>query len=257
MPQTNVQNEKSIRFGSCILRINGVNIGALKNAKFTVEVNSSQLKADNAWLNMRKKVESAKVSCDAWEISVDNIAKFDGLGEVSSTPASPKQVTGEMLEIAGKTLKKGTSFTLKGRQNDGTIATAITLKNGSETIPATKYAVGLVNGYTQIIYTGDDIAKLSDGGLKVDYTHTPSARKTYKVKDVVKLIETSHIELENTDADGKKFIIEIPAAYNTKGPDLTFQADDKLEDVMQYPLEFEAKPTADNDLYYIHDEQSV
>lgn len=256
MPQTNVQNEKSIRLGSCILRINGTNIGALQNAKLEVEVETSQLKADNAHLLPRKKYKSVKVSCDAWEISIDNIALFDGIGEVLSTPASPKQITGEVLQKSG-TLKKGTSFTLKGRQADGSVATAITLKNGSETIASGKYQVVAIDGITKIIYMGDEIAKLNEGGLSVDYTHTPAQNKEYRAKDIIKLLETSHIELENTDADGKKFIVEIPAAYNTKGPSFDFQNDDKLDEVMKYPLEFEALARPGEPLFIIRDEQAI
>lgn len=258
MAQTTVQNEKSIRLGSCICRVNGVNIGALQNAKFVVEVATSQLKADNAELDPRKKVTSAKVTCDAWEINIDNLAKFDGIGTVSSTPASPKTVTGEKLLDGGQRLKKGTSLILAGAQHDGSVATAITLKNGSATIPSSDYAVGLTtDGKTQIVYTGNEINAVNAAGLKVDYTYTPAARKTYVVKDVIKLIETFPVELENTDADGKKFIIELPKAYNTKGVDFDFQSDDKLDEVMKYPLEFMAQPIPNKDLYYIHDEQAV
>lgn len=254
MAQTTVQNERSIRLGSAKLLVDGVDIGALQNAKLEVKMEVFQLKPDNAELTPRKKISSAKISCDAWEITIDNLQKFSGVGQVTSTTATAQNVTGEILAHTGTTVAKGEIFQLKNANADGSVVTAVTLKNGANTIPAAQYTLGVRDGRAFIVYTGAALT-LADN-LVIDYTYTPAAKKTYTMRDVITLIETHRIELINTDEHGKKFIVEFPRAYNVSGIDMAFQADDKLDDVMKTPLEFQAMATPNKELCYIHDEQA-
>ena len=60
MAQTTVQNERSIRLGSAKLLVDGVDIGALQNAKLEVKMEVFQLKPDNAELTPRKKFRRLK-----------------------------------------------------------------------------------------------------------------------------------------------------------------------------------------------------
>lgn len=254
--QTTVQNEKAIRLGSGILRVDGINIGALQNAKLSVKLETSQLKADNAILDPRRKVSEAKISCDSWEINLEKLAKFTGIGTINKVSAEALTIESEIIAEKDTRVRRGQVFSLKEKNGNGEAATIVQINNGNGADIKASFTPNVIDGKTFLTYTGGD-ASILEGGLKVKYTVTPTARATYTLKDIASLIRTSRVEFENTNAEGKKFIIEFPRAYNVGGIDLAFQSDEKLDEVMKLPLEFQALATPDKDLLYIHDEQAV
>lgn len=257
MATTKVQNERSVRVGSGVLKKGGVNLGLLEKAMLEMTVTTLQIRAHNGFLPPRKKVEKVTFSAELYEINLANFDKIDGLGESELITTSPKQITGEILKKSGS-LEKNSIFTLQNKSSTGAVVTAVTLKNGSETIPTSDYAVAVdKNGNSQIVYTGNKINSLSTGGLSVDYTYVPAQKRTYTVKDIIKVIQLEDVTFENVDEFGKVFRIRIPEGYNTENMKLEFGSNDKLDEVMKLPIKIEAYPDEQGRLLIIEDEQAV
>lgn len=255
--QTSVQNAKSIRLGSVICRVNGVNIGALANAKFTAEVETLTLSAHNAKLPPSKKVSKVSLSCESWEIDVARLQVLDGLGTVTQLPSETKAVVGEQLSGAGM-VAVGTVFTLDKSSSTGSVVTAVTVKNDTTTVQPADYTL-FVNPATnkcQIRFT-KAVTVAQGKKLTIDYTYQSHTAVQYTVADVNSVIGLYPVEFVNTNKDGKEFVIGLYSAYQANGIEWGFQADDKLDDVMSQSLEFVAFPDGDNLLYYIRDEQGV
>ena len=253
--QTTVQNQRAIRLGSVVCRVDGQDIGALENAKFEATVETLRLVAHNARLEPRKRVTEAKLSADAWEIDVTKLPDLDGTGDLTTVTASPQTVSAEILQATGS-VATGESFILAHSNANKTPVSAVTLKNGSTTVPASDYSVIVVDGKSRIIYTGSGLT-LSGVGLNIAYTYTPNSSVTYTVKDIIRMIGMYSVEFVNTDENGQEFTIGFKKGYNSKGIEWNFQSDEKLDEVMKYPLEFVAFPDGQNELFYITDEQAV
>lgn len=255
--QTTVQNSRSIRLGSATLTVNGVNVGALQNAKLKVEESILQLVADNARLAPRKRIMKATISADLWEIWFDALALLDGVGTLTSTPGSSTPVTNEVLKATGATWNTNEILFFANAQGAGTVATAITVKNNSTNLVlGTDYAIVVLNGKTGVVRVGTGLVALTNG-IRVDYTVTPNVKKTYTGLDVTKLIGTYPVEIANIDENGKKFGIKFPSAYNASWIEWSFSSDEKLDEVMKYPIELTALPDATNTFFIMEDEQSV
>ena len=254
--QTTVQNEKTIRFGSAVIAVNGINIGALQGAKLNVEESVLTLVADNAKLKPRKKVTKATVMADLWEINLDTLALLDGCGTLVSIPGSSTPVTAEVLRASGSWASNEVLF-FANAQGDGSVAASIVLKNGATTLTAgTDYAIVIVNGKTGVARIGSALT-LTGIGLNVGYSYTPNVKKTYSALDIIKLVELFSVDIYNIDEDGKKLGIKFNKAYNSKGIEWSFTPDDKLDEVMKYPVELTAFPDSGNKLFEIYDEQAV
>jgi len=254
--QTKVQNENSLRLGSVICRVRGVDIGALANAKFTAETEVLTLAADNAKLPPRKKTTRVTLSCDSWEIDINRLKDLDGLGETTNLPSESIAITGEVLATAD--IVAGTAITLKKSNNTATPVTLVTVKNGTTTIDSAEYTVFVdpATKRSQVRFSAA-VTVASGESVTIDYTYQSHAAVQYTVADVNSVIGTYPVEFVNTNKEGKEFLIGLYEAYQSKGIEWGFQSDDKLDEVMSQPLEFVALPDGDNLLYYIKDEQGI
>lgn len=254
--QTTVQSARAIRLGSATLTVNGINVGALQNAKLKIEESILQLVADNARLAPRKRITKATISADLWEIGFDALALLDGVGTLTSTPGTSTNVTSEVLKVAGATWNTNEVLFFANAQGAGTVATAIVIKNNSTTLVlGTDYSIVVVNGKTGVVRIGTGLVALTTG-IKADYTYTPNVKKTYTGLDVTKLIGMYPVEISNIDENGKKFGIKFPQAYNASGIEWSFSSDEKLDEVMKYPIELTALPDATNTWFIMDDEQT-
>lgn len=241
--------------GSAVIMWNGVNIGALQNSKLKIEESVISLVADNAKLPPRKKITSASIMADIWEINLDTLATLDAVGTLTSVAATPVSPTAEVLQASGS-WGTNTPLFFAGKQATGLIATAIVVKNGVTTLTlGTDYAVILENGKTGIVRVGTALT-LTGIGINVGYTYTPAASKTYTGKDVMKLIGMYPVEIYNMDENGKKLGITFPQGYNASGIEWNFSADEKLDEVMKQSIEIKAFPDSTGVLFSIYDEQA-
>ena len=256
MSQTQVQNAKSVRLGSGVFKIGGLNIGLLKGAKVTADRSVVQFKADNGFLPPRAKITKVKIEADLYEINLANFALIDGAGVATAVAGVSTPVVGEVIRATGTWATNEVLFS-KYANGNNTVTTGIVVKNGATTLVlGTDYAVVLENGKTGIVRIGTALT-LSGIGLNIGYTYLPNATNVYTYSDILRSITLAQASFENADENGKKFRVTIPKGYNTANINFAFASDDKLDEAMTYPISFEAYPDENNQLLIIEDEQAV
>jgi hypothetical protein len=260
--QTVVQNQQSVRFGSGILALNGVNLGLLKDAKSVVTRKVLEYKAHNGRLAPRVKIESIKFTATLVELDLDNLANLDGHGVLSNTAGSPTTVTGEVLKTGAWT--QGTPIKLANKDGDNTIVASIVIKAGasygasSALTINTDYRTYVGDGANgELGYTYIVPVATNSGNIYADYSYTPNTKKTITWSDVSKIISTNEATFTNTDENGKIFKITIPEAYNSGNIDFAFASDDEIDKTAEMQLELTAYPDASNRLMFLEDEQAV
>jgi hypothetical protein len=255
--QTTIQHQKSVRFGSGVMQVWStsagawVNLGALKEAKLNTTKLVTELVADNARSEPNARISEAIMSCNLYEIRLDNMQLIDGMADYITVDGTPTAVTGESI---GSAITAGSIYTLAKRNGDGTLVSSVTVKkNGTALVENTDYNVILDGGATRIL------ALVSHTGtITADYTYTPIVSKTQVFKDVQKALALNKFQFVNTDADGKRFIVEMPRGYNTAGIEATFQPDTTTDDALSIPIQIKAYPVAlTNEMFRVTDEQDV
>lgn len=263
--QTSVQKQKSLRVGSVKVEV-GASVGALVNLGV-----GAKAKMAEKWTEFIQKFDNAPpadpvvvdqectFSMEMNEIDPVNLSSLrGGIDMLTTTPASPVTVTGE---------NKGTGWTignpikLNNKNGAGTIVTAITVKGAG---------TGLVAGTDYRTYVGDGsngekgasyIVPLTAqaGIITVDYTYTPNAAVTMTTGGKF-TISPNVVRVTNTNAAGKVFRLTFFKAYNSKGIDISFGADDDGK-VWALPIELKGIRDVDRDpgaqLYELYDEQSA
>lgn len=254
--QTTVQQSSSIRLGSGILKIAGVNVGLLQKAKLTTKFNVLAVKADNGKMPPFKRIESAMFGAELYEVYLPNIQAIDTFGVLTSVAASPVTVTSE-AHGTGWTVGKPIKATYKNGAN--TIVTSIVVKQGSTTLSTgTDYNTYVGDGtngdagYTYIVPVTAQTNAITFG-----YSYTPYASNTITYSDIIKLVGYYDVTFENTDAStGKKFTINFPKGYSASDLTMEFQSDEKIDSAMIVPFEVTAFPNPSNVLFSITDEQA-
>lgn len=260
--QTTVQNQSSVRFGSGVLAIAGVNVGLLRDAKATIEKSTIQVRAHNGMLPPRTKIDSIKFSAVLLELDLDNIAAIDKHGVLSVVAGSPTPVTGEILRTGAWT--QGTPLKLANKNGASTIVSSIVIKAG-----ASYWASSTLTLNTDYrTYVGDGIngtlgftyivpITTNSGNIYADYNYTPNATQRITWSDVTKLITTYEATFTNTDENSKPFKITIPEAYNSGNLDFSFASDDEVDKTAEMPIELTAYADATNRLMILEDQQAV
>lgn len=253
--QNSVQNSKSIRYGSGILKINGINIGALKNVEMGIDYTTLQLKSDNAKLPPRRVVTKAALSASILEISLDSLAMLDGVGTLVNTAASAVNITNEVIRATGTFFDNEILF-FANKNGDNTVVTGVTVKNGATTLAeGTAYALVVENGRTGIVSLAN--LTLTGIGLNVTYTYTPNLKKTYTITDISKAITLYTSTFENVDEFGKKFTLTLPQSFNSADLKFGYNSDEELDKVIELPITLEAYPDSSRRMVIIDDEQAA
>jgi len=254
--QTQPQKIPSIRFGSGVLKIDGVNVGLLDNGKMAIEFATLRLKAHNGQLPVKKKIESVKFTAELYEIHLPNISAIDTHGILTASAGSPVNVTAEAL---GTGWTVGTPIKISNKNGAGTIVTSVVVdEDGSPLTLNTDYRLYVADGtngesgYTYIVPL-----TAQTGVLDVDYTYTPHVSKTITFSDVTKLVGYYEVVFENTDENGKVLRLTIPKGYSGGTMEFGFVADDAIDETMKVPFELDAYPDENNVMLIIYDEQSV
>lgn len=247
--QTTAQNTKAIRFGSGVLKIDNVNVGLLDNARMTLAYSIAQIKAHNGVLPIKKKIDTAEITAELYEVDLDNIAKIDSHGVLVNTPATAVNVTDEDL---GTGLTANTPVALANANGNGAIVTGVTLTAGGTTVTASNYELFVKGGVCYLLPTANQT-----GAILIDYTYTPNTKQTITFSDIAKLVAYYEVSFVNTDENGKEFSITIPKAYSGEGLDFGFVSDDAVDETMKVPVKFTAFPDDNNVMIRIEDEQAV
>lgn len=253
--QTPVVKSESIRMWNGVLKIDWVNIWALKWAWLEVSFLLAQLKFANSKLPPRKKLDQVKFNAEIVELYLDNLAKIDGIWDLTSTLWTTQTKTDESyweVWIAYTPIK------LQNKNGDNSIITITSVKAGWVTVWTTSYTTYLWNwtnweiGFTYLIFKS---AQAWD--IQITYDFTPNARKTLTYEELLKALNLYELIFENTDENGKKFWIKIYKWYSTSNLAFDFPEDDDLESVASIPVEFIWYPDQYNKVFEIFDEQAV
>lgn len=260
--QTSVQNQSSVRFGSGVLAINGVNVGLLRDAKATIARSTLQVRAHNGMLPPRTKIDSIKLSAVLLELDLDNISTIDSHGVLTNTAGSATPVTQELLKTGAWT--QGTPLKLANKDGDNTIVASIVIKAGASYGAAstltlnTDYRTYVGDGTNgELGYTYIVPITTNSGNIYADYSYTPNTNKKITWSDVAKLITTYEATFTNTDENSKVFKITIPEAYSSGNLDFSFASDDEVDKTAEMPIELTAYADATNRLMVLEDEQAV
>lgn len=254
--QNTIQKANSIRFGSGILYVSQdnwsswINLWWLKDAKLNYEKLIIEVVVDNAKLPPKSKPWDVVFSANLYEVALDNLQIIDGVATYSTTSASPVSITGEALWTWWTV---DNPIKLKNKNGDNTEVDNIVIDaDGSPLTLNTDYRVYLMDWYTYILPLTSQ-----SWVLDADYDYTPLANKQQIYQDIIKTLATNRFKFENTDWDGKKFVIEFYEGYSTSGIEATFLPDETTDDAMNIPLEIKAYPSTNQNLFRIYDEQDL
>lgn len=249
--RTNVQNEKSIRIGSWVLRKGGKNLGLFDKGTLEVNMSTLNVRASNGFLPPRQRIDKISFSAELYEIDFANFSKFSSVGETEKRNAGNRTITGEVMQKTGK-INIGDKITLA--DSNSVLATNITIKHGSANVPNSDYSTKIEDGKVVVIFTK---AITLTSPITADYTVADKEAIIYTIRDVIKAIDLEELTFEQVDGDGKRWKITIPRGYNTENIKLEIGHNDKLDEVMKLPISIEAYPDENGRLLIIEDEQAI
>ena len=253
--QTPVQRSESIRMWSGVLKIDGINIWALKWSWLEVSFLIAQLKFANAKLPPRKKLNEVKFKAEIVELYLNNLAKLDGIWELVDTSGELETKTDESYWEVGTAY---TPIKLQNKNGDNSEITLTTVKAWGSTVTWTSYTTYLWDGINwELGYTYLLFKSIQSWEITMTYDITPNVRKTLTYKDLLKVLSLYEVVFENTDENGKKFWVKLFQWYSTSNLSFDFPDDDDLESVVSIPVEFVGYPDENNKLFEIFDEQAV
>ena len=253
--QTPVQKTESIRMWSWILKIDWVNIWALKWSWLDVSFLVAQLKFANAKLPPRKKLDEVKFKAEIVELYLDNLAKIDWIWDLTNTAWTPVTITDESYwEVWTAYLP----IKLKNKNWDNSIITLTTVKAWWSTVTWTSYTTYIWDWTNWEIWATYLVFKsIQTWEITMTYDYTPNTTKTLTYEDLLKALTLYEVVFENTDENGKKFGIKIYKGYASSNLAFDFPEDDDLESTATIPVEFVWYPDDNNKVFEIFDEQSV
>ncbi len=270
--QTTPQNQNSILMGSAKIEIRTygstgayTDYGLAKGIEFNETITPSELKADNASpITLELKEHSATIKFDMMELDLANIYALrggaNGLDTYATQAAAPVTVTDERHVLNGTS-----GVRLNYKNGDGTVVTAITVKNASDAAAAqnTDYVLYIdPEGWTCIARVSASAIITTGNNIKISYTYTPLANKSLSSggKSTIGYLDVKLTNLKNIGGVDKAKTLVVYKAQIQSGLDIKFPAMDS-EDPASYPVELkaydDATRTAGDQLYKFTDEQGV
>ena len=236
MPQTTIQKQDSIRFGSGKLEMGAsfaalTNLGAIRNLVFNSLKEDVQIDFDNT-NPLKKFVKGIDVSVtvDIAEIDMTTFSLTDaGWAVVSSTAGV--LVAGATYVIANPFVANY-KYDVLNQNGDGTILTINSVTGSTDgplvadddyhlvQDPSTGHYVIVMNS----VAGGTTLTTLAQT-ITVDYDYTPAASKDVTFNDFgTKTLKVARIT--NTNSDSETFVMDIENVTNTEPWVLPFLADD-------------------------------
>jgi len=253
--QNTVQKPDTIRLWSGVLKINWVNIWAIKKAWLDVSYKIAQLKFANAQLPPRKKVDKVVFKTEIVELFLDTIQTIFGW-DMTTVAWVATPITNE-AKWTGWVIWKPIKLSNKNGANTS-VASIVIKANWTALVLNTNYAVYVWDGANwEFGYTY--ITPMTANALVItaDYSYTPYASKKLTYDDVIDVLTLNPVTFENTNSDWKKFSLNILQWVATSWLAFDFANDDDLENFASIPVEFEWYPTSENKLFEIYDEQGI
>lgn len=265
MSQTNVQNRRTIRYGSAKLFIGDrfdklVDIGAARSIAMKEAMSTADIESDNAGtvatLNTEHKME---VTLDSLEINFEKYAMARGGIDNLNTYDGKTEITKAYI-VESDTYKRGEEIKVPFKNADGSDVTIIKVEKKSSTgnvlIEETSYEKQGTNG---IKITDNNISPSIDT-LVITYKRTMPKMVRMTTGGKSSTIKPKCIMIVNTNAEGKELRIYLPQASISGGLEFSFPAD-KSQDVLIGKLSFSATTSGSQEsgeqLAWYEDEQSV
>jgi len=265
-------NDRELHVGSATIKVamyddklatyeTAMEIGMLDGVSFKVTGDTNAVETDNADdIDFGMTNQQAEIAASAWKnFDIDMFYNLTGgMGKVTTVAASTATtVTDEGMKFTAKAPTQN----LKHKSAEETGCTSIVVKSldGTTTyVVDTDYTVAVsYSGYTTITRVATGTIP-EDSGVLVSYSYKAIISKKFTYGST-KMPLYLHVWLVNTNADGKKFIIEIYRVSSIKSAELTLGSD-KSKALMQMPISIIGKPDSsravDDDLFSIYDEQS-
>jgi len=253
--QTPVQKSESIRMWNGVLKIDGINIWALKWAWLEVSFLLAQLKFANTKLPPRKKLDQVKFNAEIVELYLDNLAKIDWIWTLSNTPGTSQTVTNENYQEVGSAYNP---IKIKNKNGDNSLIVLTTVKAWWTTVASSSYSTYIWDGINwEFWFTYLIFKSAQTWVIEITYNYTPTTKKTLTYEEILKALNLYEVTFENTDENGKKFWIKIYKWYSTSNLAFDFPEDDDLESVSSIPVEFIWYPDQYNKVFEIFDEQAI
>jgi hypothetical protein len=241
--QTTIQKTEAIRKGSVKVQIGDdflslVDIGAIRTPKITSLAEPQSIKFDNA-AELKQFANGDKVKFDfvLTEINLTNLSKFDGgMVTLSTVAGSATPVTNE---AHGTGWTQGKPIKFGNKNGDNTIVSSIVVKGGGSTLVLnTDYRTYLSDGTNgELGYAYVVPLTAQAGAITFDYSYTPNASKKLVFNNSgTKTLKA--LRVINTDANGKKFQIDIQNCTNMQAPAIDFAGDVDAE-VATLPISLE------------------
>jgi len=265
-------NNRELHVGSATIKValyddklatleTAMEIGMLDGVAFKVTGDTNSIETDNADdIDFGMTNQQAEVVASAWKnFDLDMFYHLSGhMGNLTTVAAStPTSITDEGMKFTSSAQTQN----LKHKSAEETGCSSIVVKSvdGTTTYVAdTDYTVAVnYSGYTTItrIATG---TIPEEGGVLVSYSYKAIISKKFTYGST-KMPLYLHVWLVNTNAEGKKFVIEIYRVSSFKSAELTFGSD-KAKALLQMPISIIGKPDssrpANDDLFSIDDQQS-
>ena len=265
MSQTNVQNRRTIRYGSAKLFIGDrfdklVDIGAARSIAMKEAMSTADIESDNAGvvatLNTEHKIE---VSLDSLELNFEKYAMARGGIDNIDTYDGKTEVIKEYI-VEADTYTIGEEIKVPFKNADGSYPTVTKVEKRSSTgnvlIEETSYEKIGTNG---IKITDNNISPSIDT-LVITYQRTMPKMVRMTTGGKSSTIKPKCIMIVNTNAEGKELRIYLPQASISGGLEFSFPAD-KSQDVLIGKLSFSATTSGSQEsgeqLAWYEDEQSV
>jgi hypothetical protein len=233
MPQTTIQKQDSIRFGSGKLEMGAnfgalTNLGAVRNLVFNSLKEDVQIDFDNT-NPMKKFVKGidASITVDIAEIDMTTFSLTDA-GWAIVTPVAGAPVAGETDLIVSGTWSYNEFQPIEHQNGDGSTITINSVVGATDgaLVSETDYFKGQDSDGVWGIFIKDSatVTTLAQN-ITIDYDYTPNASKVVTFNDFgTKTLKVARIT--NTNSAGKTFIIDMENVTNTEPWVLPFLADD-------------------------------
>lgn len=245
MPQTNIQRDDAIKFGSTKLEVGSsfeslVDLGALRSMQFNSKSETQEIAFDNT-ANIKKITNGNKASltCQIAEIDMTTYEILNK-GVVSITNNAGTLVSGASQAVASGAFGFNQFIEIENQNGDGSAITvnSVTGATDGALVADTDYYVGQ-NGsgkYGIFILDSATVSTMAQV-FTIDYDYTPNANKTITLSESG--VRTEQVaRITNTNSEGNTFVIELTGVTNIVPTVLPFLADD-ADDVMTMEIELE------------------
>ena len=237
-------NEERLILGSADVLIGDdvdslVSVGGCDEVGFDFEGEAQEIVWDNADPITKISRKNALVKFTWGEILVEKIKGIFGhAGDTYETIAGT-EVTGQEDSYSADSLVKFKFIPFKKQNGDGSAIDSAVIDCGSETLTEdTDYLIQEFEGKSGFMLLDTVDVDLTEE-FKVTYDYTPSAAKVAKFSTGSYVPDYKFIRLLHTNAEGKKFIVDMPRAQNNNLLSFSFPAEGGAE-VVKLPTEFKA-----------------